>query len=120
MYQYNLKNKDYARENRNNPTHSEKSMWQILRKRQVLGMKFIRQFAMSHFIFDFYCVEKRLAIEVDGSIHHKEQVKSRDEEKNSYCRRHSITLIRFTDEEITGGNIESIVARIESALTNTP
>ena len=48
--------------------------WQILRKRQIHGMKFLRQFRIEHsningikncFIVDFYCHELKLIIEVE-------------------------------------------------------
>jgi very-short-patch-repair endonuclease len=45
---------------------SEKLLWEKLRRRQVLGFRFRRQYSVGGYIIDFYCPELRLAIEVDG------------------------------------------------------
>jgi very-short-patch-repair endonuclease len=65
-----------ARELRKNPTLAEKLLWDKLRKRQVDGLKFLRQYPIffnydnrdHFFIVDFYCHSKKLVIELDGDI----------------------------------------------------
>jgi len=58
-----------AREFRNNPTRSEDIFWQKIRRRQICGLKFLRQYVIQGFIVDFYCPKLKLAIEIDGAIH---------------------------------------------------
>ena len=60
---------DRARRMRKSPTPSEDILWQALRNRQIHGLKFLRQHPIGPTIVDFYCHEKRLAVEVDGGIH---------------------------------------------------
>jgi very-short-patch-repair endonuclease len=68
--EYNTSNKNYARENRKNPTKAENIVWQVLlRNKQMLGYKFSRQKPLGPFIVDFYCAKLKLAIEIDGSSH---------------------------------------------------
>jgi len=47
----------------------ERVLWQVLRNRKLLGLKFRRQFSIGPYIVDFACVEKHLVIEIDGDSH---------------------------------------------------
>ena len=58
-----------AKAQRQEPTAAEAAAWALLRNRRCLGLKFRRQHVIRGFIVDFYCVELRLAIEVDGTVH---------------------------------------------------
>ncbi|MDA9129137.1 endonuclease domain-containing protein, partial [Candidatus Gracilibacteria bacterium] len=70
--------KQAARDMRNNPTASEKKLWEHIR-RDISGFRFLRQKPLYVFtedsgldrfvIPDFYCYEKKCVIEVDGDIH---------------------------------------------------
>jgi very-short-patch-repair endonuclease len=61
---------------------AEVILWQRLRNRQVEGYKFRRQYSIGRFVVDFYCPEKRLAIEVDGESHFVEEADLRDRERS--------------------------------------
>ena len=52
-------------------------LWGYL-KTKSLGFKFRRQHPYSLYILDFYCHSLKLVIEIDGSIHEKEEVKEND------------------------------------------
>ena len=67
-----------AREFRRVPTTSEARLWTAMRDRRFRGLKFRRQRSLGPFVADFYCVEHRLAIEVDGSIHADPEVRIHD------------------------------------------
>jgi len=56
----------HSRPLRNNPTDVERLLWQHLRKRQMLGLKFRRQQPVDNYIVDFICLENKLIIEVGG------------------------------------------------------
>ena len=64
---------------------------------------------MDNFILDFYCPEIRLAIEMDGGQHitNKEQDNMRTKELN----RNSITVIRFTNDEVLN-DLDSVLEEI--------
>ena len=49
-------------------TPPEVALWQALRSRQ-LNARFRRQHPIGPWIVDFYCTERRLALEVDGWSH---------------------------------------------------
>lgn len=66
---YNKKSEQPKRRTlRKEMTFCEKIMWRHLRRKQ-LGVRFLRQYSVDHYIIDFYCPELKLAIELDGSVH---------------------------------------------------
>ncbi len=80
---------------RNNSTSAEASLWKILKKRQIGGLKFRRQHSVGRFILDFYCPEIKLSIELDGEPHVKQSVIEKDLEKENYLANLSIRVIRY-------------------------
>ena len=66
------KKKLFARELRKESTKEEKKVWEILRDRRFLNLKFRRQHDIEGFIVDFYCHDLRLAIEIDGKVHDRQ------------------------------------------------
>ena len=89
-----------AKQMRANMTTSEQKVWELLKGKQILGLRFRPQHPMDIFIADFYCHPLKLVIEIDGGIH-----KSHDQREYDLCReaeleRWDIKIIRFTNEEI--------------------
>jgi len=83
---------------RSRPTAAEDRLWQELRAGRLDGLKFRRQHALGRFIVDFYCVRAALVVEVDGLIH--EQQQDADKERQTYLEAQSLTVLRFTNEEV--------------------
>ncbi|OGU60758.1 MAG: hypothetical protein A2X64_05535 [Ignavibacteria bacterium GWF2_33_9] len=100
MYNYNKYLKEKSQRLRRNLTHSEKIFWNEVRARRFEGLKFIRQFPLGPFIFDFYCPEKSLLIELDGETHLEEEVRENDLKKDNFARVNGFILLRFKDEVI--------------------
>lgn len=73
--QYKNYLKNYSRTLRNNPTQSEKILWQHIKGRQLKGFQFSRQKPMGNFIADFYCYKLKLVIELDGASHYGSEKK---------------------------------------------
>ncbi|MDQ3813647.1 MAG: DUF559 domain-containing protein [Armatimonadota bacterium] len=61
--------KQRARDLRRERTPAEHILWQKLRGKQLLGLRFRRQEPVGPFIADFLCVLPRLVIELDGESH---------------------------------------------------
>lgn len=89
-----------AAELRKSMTYAEKVLWQQLRNRKMEGLKFRRQHPVNIFILDFYCHEKKLAIEVDGGIHQSEDQREWDENRTFELNEFGITVLRFANEEV--------------------
>jgi very-short-patch-repair endonuclease len=86
---------------RNNGTPAEAYFWLFLKKRQVEGRKFRRQFSVGKYIVDFYCPSERLAIELDGQHHFTDpEAVTYDQKRTLYLQNQGITVIRFSNSEI--------------------
>ncbi len=108
-----------AVELRKNMTDAEKYLWRHLRNRKMKGLKFRRQHPADIFILDFYCHERKLAIEIDGGIHNSESQKEWDENRTFELNRFDIKVIRFTNEEVWD-NMRAVLQRIEAELNPLP
>lgn len=60
---------EFARNLRQAATSYEQLFWQLLRNRQRCGKKFRRQHPLGFYTADFYCVEAKLDVEIEGSPH---------------------------------------------------
>jgi len=92
---------------RKDATDAERKLWSILRNRQMAGLKFFRQYSVGAYILDFYCSERRLAIEVDGGQHAGLYGRRHDAQRDSYLRELNIRVIRFWNNDVLQ-NIESV------------
>lgn len=110
-----LNNKQEKREARkdlrNNATPQEVILWSRLRNSQ-LGFKFRRQSSVGQYILDFYCPERRLAIEVDGSQHIDSES---DKERTDFLSSQNIKMLRFWNNEVNT-NIEGVILKILTTL----
>jgi very-short-patch-repair endonuclease len=88
-----------ARSNRKNPTPAEQKMWsQILRGKQLMGFKFLRQKPIDGYIVDFYCASLGLVIEIDGDSHSDKA--EYDAERTRILNAYGLSVIRYTNREI--------------------
>jgi very-short-patch-repair endonuclease len=61
-----------ARLLRKNMTFTGNLLWEKLKGKQLMGIRFRRQHPIDIFIVDFYCHEARLVVEIDGDIHEQQ------------------------------------------------
>lgn len=109
--------REYADNNRKNPTEAEYQLWQCLR-RKALGVKFRRQHAIEDFIADFVCIEEQLVIEVDGGYHNDVQQQEDDERRTSILNARGYRVLRFKNEEILF-DIENVLTKIREHIKFT-
>jgi len=94
----------YARQLRKEQTQAEKNFWSIVRRRQILGKRFLRQFAFEYdfngrthfFIVDFYCSEAKLVVEIEGGIHEKQQ--EYDTLRSEILKSQGLKFLRFKND----------------------
>ncbi|MCH8519003.1 endonuclease domain-containing protein [Candidatus Gracilibacteria bacterium] len=101
--------KQVARDLRKNMTIGECQFWNTV-KSEKIGIRMNRQAPIYLFtensgldryiIADFYCPEKKLIIEIDGSIHHREDVYLLDREKENFLSQTGYQVLRFTNAEV--------------------
>jgi len=104
-----------ARTLRHALTEAELDLWQLLRPRQLSGMKFRRQVLIGPWIADFVCFEHMLIIEADGSQHAESQ---HDELRDADLRRRGFRILRFWNNDILinpNGVLERILSKTEKA-----
>jgi len=100
-------------------TDAEKRLWEELKNRKFLGLKFRRQHPIHWYIADFYCHEKRLVIEVDGLIHKQRTVKEHDNNRSAELDRLGISVIRFTNDQALT-SLPEVLEDIATFANNLP
>ncbi|OFZ73436.1 hypothetical protein A2701_03635 [Candidatus Amesbacteria bacterium RIFCSPHIGHO2_01_FULL_47_34] len=108
--------KGRRQELRNRATVAERLLWKRIQRSQ-LGVKFRRQYSVGNYILDFYCPEKKLAIELDGSTHSDRW--DLDEYRTRTVGELGVKVVRFWNEEVEG-NIERVMEVISTTLLSPP
>ena len=116
MQPYPLRQKINARRLRGMQTDAERKLWARLRDRQLAALKFRRQHPIGPFIVDFCCVERGLAIELDGGQHATKT--EPDAKRTFFLRRHGFQVLRFWDNEVLN-NIDGVLEQICEALKDS-
>ena len=104
----------FGRELRQESTEAEKLLWAELRSRKLNGLKFRRQHPLDKFIVDFYCNERKLVIELDGSVHDKKINKEYDDARTAMLAGLNIIVLRFKNEDVTN-NLKEVIRKISEA-----
>ncbi|MBK7883220.1 MAG: endonuclease domain-containing protein [Chitinophagaceae bacterium] len=89
-----------AKVNRKSLTEAENTLWNILRNRGFMELKFRRQHPVMSYIADFYCHELKLIIEVDGEYHFTPEQKIKDKIRTQELSAQSFHAVRFSNNEI--------------------
>lgn len=97
---------------RKNMTDSELKLWEVLKGKRILGLRFRSQHPIDIFIADFYCHPVKLVVEVDGGIHKSSDQKEYDIGRTAELNDWGIVVVRFTNEEIEN-NIKYVINEIE-------
>ena len=105
---------ELAKKLRNNVTPTEMILWGRV-KEYFPELKFRRQHPVSLYIADLYCHTKRLVIEIDGSIHDLEVIKTKDAVRQKDIEDLGIKVLRFTTKKITH-NLDEVIEEIEKNL----
>ena len=113
--QTNASSRFFAKQLRKRPTDAERMLWQKLRFNPA-GVKFRRQHPYGLFILDFVCLEKRVALEVDGSQHM--DMTEEDAERSLWLKQAGFQVLRFWNNEVLN-EIEGVLDAIYEAL-NSP
>ncbi len=124
MKLYNKPEKKTARKYlRNNSTKPEQILWDYLKNKKFHGVKFRRQYSVDRYILDFYSIELRLGIELDGEIHEDENAIEYDSKRTEYLKLRKIKIIRFSNKEVINSISEVLKAikqEIESCSNLPP
>jgi imidazole glycerol-phosphate synthase subunit HisF len=85
-------------------TWEEDILWSYLSGNK-LGVRFRRQHPILFYIADFYCHQLKLIIEIDETVHNRQDVKINDAVRQAEIEKLGITVIHFTNSQVKN-NIE--------------
>jgi len=94
------------------PTEAERALWESLRGRRLLGLRFRRQHVLGRFVADFYCAKASLIVEVDGPIHLSQR--AADGERSELIASLGLRVLRFTNEQVDR-DLEGVLQAIAAA-----
>ena len=90
----------FAKSMRHTATDAEHLMWQILRAKRFMNLKFRRQHVIQPYIVDFYCHEIGLVIELDGSQHGTDDAIEYDAERTKFLEALDLTVVRYWNHDV--------------------
>lgn len=99
------------REFRRNPTRAESILWEHLKAKKLNGYQFRRQHGIGRFVVDFCNTKTRTIIELDGSIHLREEVRENDRLRQMELEQLGYSFLRFSNVEVYK-NIEGVLKTI--------
>jgi len=107
-----------ARDLRKRQTPAELVMWELLRNRRYMHLKFRRQHQFGPYIADFYCHEQKLVIELDGPVHDAKHRKKHDHRRDAYLVSMGLTVLRFKNEDFIASP-QNILQQIAHAIKSS-
>lgn len=116
---YNSALRDRAKALRKAGMLHEALLWLELKNKKLNDLDFDRQKIIGNYIVDFYCAEKSVVLEVDGSSHDDKQIE--DAQRDEYLRNLGLIVIRLLAKDVLR-NMEGVIVflRNHPALTGTP
>jgi very-short-patch-repair endonuclease len=93
---------EFAKSMRHTATDAEHLMWQVLRAKRFMNLKFRRQHVIKPYIVDFYCHEIGLVIELDGSQHGMDDAIEYDAERTKFLEALGLTVVRYWNHDVLG------------------
>lgn len=85
---------------RHTATDAEHLLWQILRAKRLMNLKFRHQHVIAPYILDFYCYEIGLVIELDGGQHGIDDAIEYDAERTKFLEALGLTVVRYWNHDV--------------------
>jgi very-short-patch-repair endonuclease len=87
---------------RHEPTEAERKLWGLLRDRRLAEHKFRRQVPIGPFIVDFFCPERKLVVELDGSQHADDPT---DRRRDRWLNQQGYRVLRIWNNDLSHNRI---------------
>ena len=98
----------HARAMRTDATKAENLLWQALRRNQLEGLTFRRQYPLDGYILDFVCFRPKLIVEVDGGQHSES---ASDAMRDAHFRENGFAVLWFWNDDVIR-NIDGVCREI--------
>lgn len=97
-----------AKEMRQNPTQAEKDflVWCKKHNYQPRTQHIVKISDNCGYILDFYFANRKIAVEIDGSVHTSEEQLARDKERQRNLAKIGIYTIRLWNKEVDNKNLD--------------
>ena len=94
-------------------------MWNQLKNRQFKGFDFDRQKVIGNYIVDFFCTNRSVVLEIDGSSH-DDKIKY-DDERDAFLVGLGLTVIHIQAKDVLN-KLDSVMEMLgnHAALKTTP
>ena len=102
---------------RNNMTEEELILWSELKHSKLNGYKFRRQHSIGYYILDFYCPQKKIGIELDGTQHYQNDNFEYDQNRDAFLKACGVIVLRFTNIEVKKYLLK-VINRVSIELEN--
>ena len=113
---FDLQLLEFAKSMRHSATDAEQLMWQLLRAKQFMNLKFRRQHVILPYIVDFYCREIGLVIELDGGQHGRDGAIEYDAERTKFLEALGLKVVRYWNHEVLNKTDEVLEGLWEACL----
>ena len=101
-------------------TKAEAILWLELKNKKILGQRFLRQYSVLSYIVDNYCPKVKLAVEIDGATHQRDEEIEYDKHRQQEIESLGITFLRFKNEEVYDDRytvLEKIKMKVKELLS---
>ncbi len=97
----------------------EALFWNQIKSGNLNGLDFDRQKIIGNYIVDFYCAEKYVIIEIDGSSHNGKQ--DYDKQRDDFLMSLGLTVIHIVVTDVLT-NMKGVLVMLKNhpSLTDTP
>jgi very-short-patch-repair endonuclease len=102
---------DKRRQLRRSMPNAEVILWSRLKGRQLLGCKFRRQYSVGSFVIDFFSVEIKLGIELDGDSHFQSGGPEYDQGRQQFIESFGIRIVRILNVDVYD-NLDGVLEMI--------
>jgi very-short-patch-repair endonuclease len=101
-------------------TPAELKLWNVIRGRQLEGLRFRRQAPIGDYIADFVCFERRIVVELDGGQHFRHHGVLADADRDTWMHGEGFLVLRFANADVMADSDAVCRAILSAAVDRDP
>jgi very-short-patch-repair endonuclease len=92
-------------------------LWQALRRKQIAGLRFRRQFPLGPYFADFVCLKAKFIVELDGSQHFTDEQRAYDVRRTAWLEHEGFRVLRY-DNGALSRSFDGVIRQIWDVATS--